>query len=207
MHTQSDSAYAQGWLYTVIIIMLLCLAWQRISFGKCLASAVMTVQWIWVEIYFFLTALQVALGEEQDDPLSSETHIGAHSLTHKLRRQLNAQASFITTLNKMQIPSLILNVFKKLQDQFYVPLSTSTIFWHKCFSKKNVLWHCLITSVLIRPLVTADCSKVLYCCALWWCFYFFSRLATWHSTISAMQTHHTSTGQRVALFPYCLPSL
>lgn len=95
MHIQSDSAYVQGWWYAVIVIMLLCLAWQRISFGKCLASAVMKSQWKWVEVHF-LTALQVDLGEEQDNPFSSETHGDKHS--HKLRRQLNEQASFITTL-------------------------------------------------------------------------------------------------------------
>lgn len=53
---------------------LLCLAWLRISSGKCLAAVVMMLHWNWVEVHG-LTAKQDALGEEPDDPLWSGTHI------------------------------------------------------------------------------------------------------------------------------------
>lgn len=42
-----------GRWYVVIIIILLCLASLRISFGKCLAAAVMMPHWKWVEVHHF----------------------------------------------------------------------------------------------------------------------------------------------------------
>lgn len=73
-----------GRWYDVIIIALLCLAWLRISSGKCLAAVVMMLHRNWAEAHPF-TASQAALGEEQDDTLPSDTK-GTHTHTDTHRK-------------------------------------------------------------------------------------------------------------------------
>lgn len=91
--------------WSVVIIpgpYLLCLAWLRISSGKCLAAIVMMLRWKWVEVHS-LTALWC---EEQNDPIFSATHtqVGMHTCnsTHRVRSQLHEWCHMCATSQNMQ---------------------------------------------------------------------------------------------------------